>query len=99
MADSMPQDGDIVIRLQRGNGESTFVLRTLPGPDQFTVPTRGAAVAAAIEVALREHVCVWSIDADGAFTLLNDFRADTATADASASSTDAARGIRGSRKS
>lgn len=85
----MPQNGDIVIRRQRCDGEQRFILRPLSGPDQFTLATRGAAVAAAIEVALREQVCVWWMHDDGAFTLLNDCRASGVKANASVVSTDA----------
>lgn len=77
MRELTPLDGDIVIRrVHRADG-AAFVLRTLPGPDQYTLPTQGAAVAAAIQVAMRERVCVWIVDANGSSTLLNDFRLST----------------------
>ena len=74
MHDTVPREGDIVIRRERRAELWAFVMCTVPGPDQFTLPTRDAAVAAAAAVARREQVCVWLADPNGAFTLLNDFR-------------------------
>lgn len=81
MSELTPQDGDVVIRRERRDAGWAFVLRTLPGPDQYTLPGQGAAVDAAIHVAMRERVCVWIVDANGSSTLLNDFRLDAANAD------------------
>lgn len=70
-----PRAGDIVIRCERQDDDSiAFYLRTLPGPDQYSVPTRDKALAAALIVAERYHVSIWMADDDGGFTLLNDFR-------------------------
>ena len=74
MRETTPRNGDILIRRERRDEAWAFVMCTLPGPDQFTLPTRDAATAAAVAVARREQVCVWLADASGAFTLLNDFR-------------------------
>ena len=77
MHDTSLRDGDILIRPERRTGGWAFLLRAIPGPDQFILPTRDAAVATAMKVARREHVCVWMVDANGAFTLLHDFRGTT----------------------
>lgn len=72
-----PSDGDILIRPERRTRGYAFFLRALPGPEQFALPTRDAAVATAMKVARREHVCAWIVDTNGESTLLHDFRATT----------------------
>ena len=74
MRETAPRDGDIVIRRERRADGWAFLMRAVPGPDQFALLTRDAAVVAGVAVARREQVCVWLVDANGVFTLLNDFR-------------------------
>jgi hypothetical protein len=71
----IPQDGDIVVRPETHDGSERFVLRTVPGADQYVVRSRTKALEQAVVFARRQHVRVWL--ADGAphrFALVADFR-------------------------
>lgn len=70
-------DGDILIQHERRSNACAFLMRTAPGPAQFSLPTRDAAVSTGTAVARRERVCLWIADANGALTLLHDFRGTT----------------------
>ena len=73
---SRPDDGDIVIRYEQRGDQGVFLLRAAPGPDQYVVHTRDAAVNQALTFAQRERVRVWM--ANGcSLTLLIDFRGQT----------------------
>jgi hypothetical protein len=69
-----PQDKDIVIRQEQHEGTIMYVLHTAPGPDQYVLRSRDAAVATAVTVAKREHVRAWLTDEGYDFVLLEDFR-------------------------
>ncbi len=57
-----PQDCDIVIRQKHRDGQWVFCLQSVPGPDQFVLPTRDAAVTEAVSFAKRLHVRAWLSD-------------------------------------
>lgn len=76
VARSTPEDGDIVIREVRRDGASVFVLHAAPGPDQFVVYTRAAAITQAVSVAKHESVRAWLMDGEHDFQLLENFRRD-----------------------
>ncbi len=70
----LPQDGDIVIRQELHDGQWVFLLQSAPGPDQYVLPTRDAAVREALAFAKRQRVRAWLSDGSSAFTLIDDFR-------------------------
>lgn len=73
-----PEDGDITMRAEVREGTLVFVLRAVPGPDQFILPARETALVRARTVARRRGVRVWLADSDGPFTLLEDVRSEPA---------------------
>jgi hypothetical protein len=75
LARSTPEDGDVVVvQQEKPYGRRVYVLHTAPGPDQYVLRSRGAAVTQAVTSAEREHVRAWLTDGDYDFTLLEDFR-------------------------
>ena len=69
-----PEDGDIVIRQEKRYGTVVYVVHTAPGPDQYLLRTREAAVAQAVTLATRHHVRAWlTTDESYDFVLLEDF--------------------------
>ncbi len=69
-----PQEGDIVVRQEQRDGRWVFLLQSAPGPDQYVLPTRDAAVTEALAFAKRQRVRAWLSDGSSAFTLMEDFR-------------------------
>jgi hypothetical protein len=70
----VPGDGDVVIRQERLEGTLVYVLHTAPGPDQYVLRSREAAVAQAVTFAKRESVRAWLTDEGHDFVLIEDFR-------------------------
>lgn len=75
---SVPKSGDIVARREQCEGVPVYVLRTMPGPEQFRLSDYERAIERASIAAEREHVCVW-FETDGQFVLLRNFGADMFT--------------------
>lgn len=61
----VPVDGDIVVREERRDGACTYVLRTVPGADQLTLPHYEQCVQQALAFAARAHVRAWLQGEDG----------------------------------
>jgi hypothetical protein len=74
IARTTPEDGDVVLREEERKGEPVYVLHTAPGPDQYVLRSREAAVAQALTFAKREGVRAWLTDEGYDFVLLEDFR-------------------------
>ena len=51
IARTTPEDGDVVLREEERKGKSVYVLHTAPGPDQYVLRSREAAVAQALRFA------------------------------------------------
>jgi hypothetical protein len=71
---TMPENGDVVIRDHLHDGRRAFALHTVPGPEQCVLRSRDDAVRQAVVFAKRAHVRVWSTDDGAGFVLLKDFR-------------------------
>jgi len=56
---SRPEAGDVVVRQAMQEGSVVYVMRTVPGPDQFFLRTRQAAVERALAFAKRARVGAW----------------------------------------
>ena len=69
-----PENGDVVLREEEREGKPAYVLHTAPGPDQYVLHAREAAVAHALTFAKREGVRAWLTDEGYDFVLLEDFR-------------------------
>jgi hypothetical protein len=72
---SAPEDGDIVIREERSDGERMYVLPAVPGIDQFVLSVREEAVAQGLKCAESRRVRVGLAEGRDDFTLIEDFRA------------------------
>ena len=72
---SAPEDGDIVIREERSDGECMYVLPAVPGIDQLVVSIREEAVFQGLKCAESLQVRVWLAEGREDFTLIEDFRA------------------------
>jgi len=72
---SAPEDGEIVIREERSDGECLYVLPAVPGIDQLVVPIREEAVFQGLKCAESLQVRVWLAEGREDFTLIEDFRA------------------------
>jgi hypothetical protein len=70
-----PEAGDVVVRQERRDGQSVFILRTAHGADQFLVRSHAEAVAQATAFAKRERVRLWFTNGDSELTLIENFRA------------------------
>jgi hypothetical protein len=69
-----PEDGDILVRQAMLEGRVVYAISTVPGADQYLLPTREEAVAHASTFARRQRVRAWlSHERDGC-VLLEDFR-------------------------
>ncbi len=66
-----PLDGDIVIREERHEGVSVYVLRTLPGADQLTTSHDTHSLEHALAFAKRAGVRAW-LQTNGKVELLHD---------------------------
>jgi hypothetical protein len=71
---SVPEDGDIVIREERSDGECIYVLPAVPGIDQPVLSIREEAVAKGLRCAECLRVRVWLAEGRDDFTLIEDFR-------------------------
>ena len=70
-----PEDGDIVVRQEKRCGTVVYVVHTAPGPDQYLLRTREAAVGQAVTLATRHHVRAWlTTDESYDFVLVEDFQ-------------------------
>jgi hypothetical protein len=69
-----PEDGDIVVQLERREGNRVYVLQTVPGPFQYVLHTRQEAVAQATRFAKRQRVRAWLVGEGCEFVLIDDFR-------------------------
>jgi hypothetical protein len=74
-----PDKDDVVIRQERGNPPSLYLLGTPSAPDQFIVRTRDEAVSKALAFAKRAHVRAWFANHDD-FVLLGTFRKEVEAA-------------------
>jgi len=81
----IPEVGDVVVRADRRNGMTVFVLYTVPGADQILAPTRHVAAANAVRFARWASVRAWRIDDTGRAILLGDHRMGAAPLPASRS--------------
>jgi hypothetical protein len=69
-----PNGDDVVIRQERGNPSTAFLLGTPAAPDQFILRTRDEAVSQALAYARQQHVRAWFARGDDDFVLLGTFR-------------------------
>lgn len=65
-----PEDGDVVIQQEQRDGQQVYVLRTVPGRDQYLLHSRQEAVARAVAYAKRQCVRAWFSDGRDSFTLV-----------------------------
>jgi Fe-S cluster biogenesis protein NfuA len=65
-----PRSGDVVIRDRGSKADPPYVVRSVPGPEQFCVATRAEAAAVARSYAERARVDVWFAERPGWFTLV-----------------------------
>ncbi len=70
-----PDNGDVVIRTGGPGAESSFVVRAVPGPDQYGCATRAEAVRLARSYAEHAGVSLWFAESPNQFTRLACFRA------------------------
>ena len=69
-----PDDGDVVVRQEMREGALVYVLRVLPGPDQYLLHTKAEAVGRASAFAMQQHARAWLIEDGATFVLVEDFR-------------------------
>lgn len=74
LANTTPEDGDIVVRQETREGMDVYVLHTARGPDQYLLRAREEAVAQAVTFAKRQGVRAWLYGESYGFVLLNDSR-------------------------
>ena len=67
---STPVPGDLVVREYTRDGRLIYVVSSTPGPEQYLLHSREAAIAQARVFARRLGVQVWLADGDG-FTALD----------------------------
>jgi hypothetical protein len=72
-----PENGDVVIQQEQRDGQQVYVLRTVPGRDQYLLRSRQEAVAKAAAYAKRQCVRAWFSDGRDSFTLIGSARQDT----------------------
>ena len=65
---------DVVVRPERGNTSTVYLLGTPSAPDQFVVRTHDEAVAQALRFAEHQHVAAWFVESDVDVVLLGTFR-------------------------
>jgi len=73
-ARTTPESGDVVVRKEKREGRFVYVLHTVPGTDQYLLPTRAEAVAQAVTFAKRQGVRAWLSDGTDDFMQLGDVR-------------------------
>jgi hypothetical protein len=55
-------EGDIVVREELRDGSSVFVVRLVPGPEQYSLRSREKAISQALAFAARLRSRVWIVD-------------------------------------
>lgn len=70
---SIPQHGDLVVRQDRRDGLPVYLLCAMPGPNQYSTPSRDDAIAHAVSFARRLGVRAWLEDGNG-FTAIDHHR-------------------------
>ncbi len=70
-----PEDGDIVIRVERRADTFVHVLHTVPHAGRSECHGRDEGIAQAVALAKRQRVRAWLADEGGTFVLLEDCRA------------------------
>jgi hypothetical protein len=70
-----PNDGDVVVHQENREGTAVYILRTVPGTDQFLLRTREEAVAQAVTFAKRQGVRAWLSGQSGDCVPLDTARA------------------------
>ena len=55
-------DGDIVVREESRGTSSVFIVRVVPGPDQYSLRSRETAISQALAFAVRLRSRVWMVD-------------------------------------
>jgi hypothetical protein len=73
-AGTTPEDGDVVIHQEQREGRRVYVLRAVPGRDQYMLRFRQEAVAEAVAFAKRQRVRAWLSDGPDRFTLIENCR-------------------------
>jgi len=63
-------DGDIVVREESCGGSSVFIVRVVPGPDQYSLRSREKAISQALAFSVRLGSRVWSLAPSGQQRLL-----------------------------
>jgi hypothetical protein len=69
-----PDDDDVVVRQERGDASTVYVLHRAFRPDQLIVRTRDEAVAQALAFAKRAQVAAWFTSDEHDFVLLGTCR-------------------------
>jgi len=59
---SAPASGDVIVRHDRQQDHDIFLLRTVPGDDEFQFGSRAEAVAHATKYARHQHVHLATLD-------------------------------------
>jgi LPS sulfotransferase NodH len=72
--ESVPEDGDIVVREEQRDSKVVYILHTAPGADQYVLRSREDAIRQAVTFAKRQSVRAWLTDEGYDFVLLEDFR-------------------------
>ena len=70
MPDNIPEIGDVVIHSNGSHASPSFAIRAVPGPDQFSCPTRAEAERMARSCAMRSGVNLWFSESLTDFTLI-----------------------------
>ena len=66
-------DGDVIVRVDKRQGQFLYVVTTISGADEFQLLTAEQAVAQALARAKRQHARAW-FKGDNDCVLLEDFR-------------------------
>ena len=66
----VPENGDVVIRLDGSGVAPAYLVRAVPGPDQFRCATRAEATRIARSYADHAGVNVWFAEGSNRFTLM-----------------------------
>lgn len=77
-----PEDGDVVVRQEKREGQRMYVLHAAPGPDQSLLRSREEAVSHAVAYAKHQHVRAWFTKGDDEFVLLGTFREEKVESEA-----------------
>jgi hypothetical protein len=75
---SVPEDGDVVVRIVQGAARASYVLCVVPGKGQFAYADRQEATTKAVTYAERTGVNAWSVDPEDRVEVLAAFRAPSA---------------------